>query len=84
MKLTDTEMLDHIASYDFGVYHIPTGYAIADPLADDEGWYLEGHNLKELYLYWLDNLEGADSSKDPILTAMRRREAKKCLTKTEK
>ena len=34
------EMLDHIASYGYGVYYVQGTYMIADPLDGPEGFFL--------------------------------------------
>lgn len=33
---------------DYGVYKIPNGFAIADPIDGADGFYLEGSNLDSL------------------------------------
>jgi len=45
----DTQaMLDQLANYGYGIYNIPSGYIIADPLDNDDGFCLIGSDLNEL------------------------------------
>jgi hypothetical protein len=38
--MTREEKIESIASYGFGVYSFPGGYAIADHNDDEDGWFL--------------------------------------------
>jgi len=40
--------LDTLASFGYGVYRIPNGFAIADRLDDEDGFYLTGTNIDKL------------------------------------
>jgi len=44
--MTTQEKLDAIGAYDYGVYSFPGGFAIADPIDDAEGLYLEYGTLE--------------------------------------
>ena len=45
MTMTLQEMLDKLAHYDFGVYSIPNGFVVADPLDNEDGFYLMDQDL---------------------------------------
>lgn len=51
------ERLDKIASYGFGVYSVPVGYAIANPSDDRDGFYLVVGTIDELTMEFFNWLE---------------------------
>lgn len=40
--------LDWLEAHGFGVYNIPNGFAVADPLDDEQGYYLEVGSIEEV------------------------------------
>lgn len=53
--MTDQEMLDFIASYDYGVYTAHGKIIIADPIGSEDGYYLVVDSIKEAYDELLDS-----------------------------
>jgi hypothetical protein len=51
------DKLNMVAAYDFGVYRIPNGYAIADPMDGDDGWYPTGNQVEPLLDETIDTWE---------------------------
>lgn len=50
-----TKQLETISKFGYGVYRIPEGFAIADPVDDAEGFYIHGPSLTELCEEMLTN-----------------------------
>jgi hypothetical protein len=48
LTMSTNDKLELISSFDFGVYTTHKGYAIADPLDDEDGFYLAGDDLDRL------------------------------------
>jgi len=56
---TTQEKIDCLKSFDFGVYEVNDNlFVVADPISDEDGYYLELDNLPELLLEAIEHTIG--------------------------